>query len=816
MQKILGGVGLLVLLAALAGGVYLSQKSQETRRGAAGGNGVVLFTPTEKNFRVGELLESTVILDVAGLGVSGATGLLGAEVNVAYDTNVVGYEGIEPLSGYELMFDKIADTRTGTNLSLVFTRTTAEPNGSVQLAKLKFRALRPGNVNLKVTGVFSVVRSATTELAKITVTEERNAVAGYVVLGDASPTVRPVVDCSRCSVLYDNQAAKWRAVDCTVFPGDEVVERIYDPVNCPLAPASTRRVNTCQRCSTVNQGQYVWWEISEGESCNRDPAPGAKIYRAEGVAMCLTTTPTVSVVPAKPIVLTIDCARKEAKGVIAGGLSNQRNLWLVIRDMVTGDKIIRTYVESWSDTLAVINTASGTLISIRTGQGYVSRMSLIADRHYEVSIYSAPFTTGIPTFGTPLAQGDLHYDCPTVGLTSTPIPTPTPTSITPTLTPTPTPTIAPLSCGGRCYGDADCASGYTCFPVGMDRCEGIAWPTVKKFTSGERLNTLEMADIKRRCPDSVAIVNNIVADPERMVGQCRKEECVTDKNCACTPRFGCTSDSGCESWERCDVARNVCLSNTCDIDADCPSDRRCINRVCLSKTVSEDIVSLSMSGVSQAVVGQPFVVTIKYNTGDLNKKVSGLKMTFKVPSGSFKILSNMVSDDFKGTGSSTLVTGDGMTSSVEFNLVSLKTFEELKSSGVAVEIKIMPLVTGVFVGSEDGAIRLFTTEVVGKTVSGGSISYPIGGEVNLPITVVSGPTISADICRFCPSGERLVGDANCDGAPSMLDFEVWRSAMFDKTPLSQRAMADMDCTGDVKMLDFEVWRSAFFDKVYAN
>jgi formylmethanofuran dehydrogenase subunit C len=101
VQRILGVLGLLVLLVALAGGVYLSQKNQEMRRGAAGKEGSVLFVPDNREIKVGKEFEAKILVDVkkmAGVGWD----LNDGRIFVSYDRAVGQYLGVEAEAGFKV------------------------------------------------------------------------------------------------------------------------------------------------------------------------------------------------------------------------------------------------------------------------------------------------------------------------------------------------------------------------------------------------------------------------------------------------------------------------------------------------------------------------------------------------------------------------------------------------------------------------------------------------------------------------------------------------------------------------------------------
>lgn len=126
--------------------------------------------------------------------------------------------------------------------------------------------------------------------------DSAGSIWNYVDLRNARNTVAPQM-CSRCSTFYENQKVKWQAVNCNLPLGPGVaVERTYDAT---CTNPSNKRFN-CQRCSTVNNKEYVWWEPEAGSTdCSVVPT-GATIYRSfrddcttTGVAVDCSTLNTI-------------------------------------------------------------------------------------------------------------------------------------------------------------------------------------------------------------------------------------------------------------------------------------------------------------------------------------------------------------------------------------------------------------------------------------------------------------------------------------------------------------------------------------------
>jgi hypothetical protein len=272
-------------------------------------------------------------------------------------------------------------------------------------------------------------------------------------------------------------------------------------------------------------------------------------------------------------------------------------------------------------------------------------------------------------------------------------------------------------------------------------------------------------------------------------------------NCECYDGFGARigSEDGCYNYgEMAELARKECVGRS--------------NCSTIPIPGSDVSLSLSLLGNEPAVVGKPFKIGVDFNSIDSKVRVSGLKLKFNyntdyVSDAKWRpgIFSQVGSTD---TDIQSLVGGE-----LDLNLVSMKQGDELLSSGRVAEIELMPTFPKVMDGATFN-VYLDVVEVVGVDINGKSKSFGVKERtISLPVSVVLRKPTITDMCRFCPEGERILGDANCDNSVSMLDFEVWRSAKHDLTPISIMAMANLDCSSDgVMMADFEVWRKAMFDK----
>ena len=146
MKRLLNGLMVMVLMVALAGGVYLVQKNQETRRGASGGISAVLSVNmgVTANPKVGDTFVANVVINVGEDKLTyfqtrlkiGQTDVLGVE-KVELQSYTVDGETFNfgmTTGKYEEGMIKLGGSLDGAKI----------PSGAVTLAKVTFVALKPG------------------------------------------------------------------------------------------------------------------------------------------------------------------------------------------------------------------------------------------------------------------------------------------------------------------------------------------------------------------------------------------------------------------------------------------------------------------------------------------------------------------------------------------------------------------------------------------------------------------------------------------------------------------------------------------------
>jgi hypothetical protein len=216
----------------------------------------------------------------------------------------------------------------------------------------------------------------------------------------------------------------------------------------------------------------------------------------------------------------------------------------------------------------------------------------------------------------------------------------------------------------------------------------------------------------------------------------------------------------------------------------------------------------------QVRVGEVFKVDLKFTTSE--GKVSGVATGIAFDKSKFraeKVITAKQGMPFSTVGRAEINNEAGR---VDLDLLTSGPSDKLTSKGLIASIMFKALVATDLKNSSGSTIALYPREIIGVSSDNKSIKFRLDGAGSLTMVVLPTPTATptpADICRFCPTGKRLIGDADCNSKIELFDFNVWRGAMYDAVPLSQLAMGDMDCNKKVELLDFETWRSAMYDKL---
>jgi hypothetical protein len=346
----------------------------------------------------------------------------------------------------------------------------------------------------------------------------------------------------------------------------------------------------------------------------------------------------------------------------------------------------------------------------------------------------------------------------------------------------PTPTgVTGLSCGQRCGGSTGCGAGLTCMPIWWPCETPIPDPIWRKMSANMELDKAMMEEVLRICPaaqkvlspsymtDASGVKKEIVKAPP-FYGVCKNPSCPTSGDCVCKPRPTITGK----------LKSDLSIRET-----------------------------FEKNGVF--VLGENATVGIDFNVPPQNGltvpgRVSAINATISFDKNLLEALEvTMVDMSFNNVIKKEIDNEKGL---IWLYVTSSKPYSEL-SAGITL-----------------GSIT-FKTKAEGKAMIGISLAHPlemsgvdndrktVSYDVTVsPIKYVTiGPKVSA--CAACMSGlARSTGNANCDGAVNSVDFEIWRSEMFDKGGLvgttSSTWQADFNCDQKVSGTDFEIWRKTVF------
>lgn len=274
-------LGLIFLIGALAAGVYLVKRNQETRKGATANETMVMVLPGENTVKQGEMFTVEVMV---------ATGaetdkLQGAEIKVLYDGGKIKYHSLEGLNGYTvvnkgqstmLVTDANGDEQ-GVDLRVV---TLGEEKGDiVSVARLAFSAIGTGEGQL------------TPEPAKIMINgqsatwEVKEVMAAKYTIGGSSSAGKCGAKCTQNS----DCEAGWLTckMDCVPRTG-------VQPAMVTLCPkSSTNALGWCRNSA-----------CPEVEGCDCSTVPRATITKTPTTGATITTVPTTEVTKTPTEILT--------------------------------------------------------------------------------------------------------------------------------------------------------------------------------------------------------------------------------------------------------------------------------------------------------------------------------------------------------------------------------------------------------------------------------------------------------------------------------------------------------------------------------
>lgn len=184
-MKFLRVFSILVIFAALIGGLILVRRNQETRRGAFFGTVSVQLLPDQQTVNRGQDFFSTVLI------VAGSFKLNGYDIFIKFDKDklraveVTGLNSVLNVTDYEPIIDQNAGT-----IRVTSTTNAGEanlPTGIVNIFKVKFEAKALGAAEVKIEELSKIVGYTTGEDGSLAISSLPTAV--YTVIeGGAGPT----------------------------------------------------------------------------------------------------------------------------------------------------------------------------------------------------------------------------------------------------------------------------------------------------------------------------------------------------------------------------------------------------------------------------------------------------------------------------------------------------------------------------------------------------------------------------------------------------------------------------------------------------
>jgi len=87
---------------------------------------------------------------------------------------------------------------------------------------------------------------------------------------------------------------------------------------------------------------------------------------------------------------------------------------------------------------------------------------------------------------------------------------------------------------------------------------------------------------------------------------------------------------------------------------------------------------------------------------------------------------------------------------------------------------------------------------------------PTKRPTSTPVVPTSLPTIKlTPTVTFVPCSKKSIGDANCDGVVSIMDFGIWKTEFSGNV---NQKTADFDGNGRVSIIDFGIWKTGFLER----
>lgn len=223
-----------------------------------------------------------------------------------------------------------------------------------------------------------------------------------------------------------------------------------------------------------------------------------------------------------------------------------------------------------------------------------------------------------------------------------------------------------------------------------------------------------------------------------------------------------------------------------------------------TRTMISGVTLMGRFEVPTIIVGNEITAFLSINSG--RNKVSAVNIKAIFDPNYFEILSVTPM-----TGAQSVTAkGDSVTGVVSAYLLWQSSTLNLPTNPEFVTVKLKAKKVGITTLKYDTS---YANEVSGVDSLGKSGGFGVKISETLPRLFITDVVAS---CMVCSSGlARSTGNANCDSAVNLADFELWRGEVFDKGAdkaenKSNAWKADFNCDQMVTLGDFEIWRSTVF------
>ncbi|MBI2465278.1 hypothetical protein HYV64_03985 [Candidatus Shapirobacteria bacterium] len=336
--------------------------------------------------------------------------------------------------------------------------------------------------------------------------------------------------------------------------------------------------------------------------------------------------------------------------------------------------------------------------------------------------------------------------------------------ILPNITPTPVAT-----CGQRCTTNAQCKGGLTCSPIWWPCGTMPSVEVMAKLQASEGLSKILVAQMIRECPAVKSVLPTgyagmtLVKMPT-FYGVCRNPKCTSSLTCGCG--LGVTPT---------------------------PTIRP-----------GENIGTYSMQfSRTQMTKGEEVMLNLAADVGG-NRKISAVNVKINYGGANFDVVD--IQPEGRGVEVKKIIdpVAGTITLYYTWSLPADRLFNRYTVANIKLKAKSAGVVSATFDSS-------YKHEISGLDENGRSVGFKVATYSSGPVSITDGTLV----CKQCAdSASKSKGDANCDGQINSVDFEIWRSEMFDQGGLAGDTkstwMADFNCDLKVSGIDFEIWRKTVF------